>query len=65
MKAWWLQLNSREQQLFSALAAFIVIFLFFNLVWKPLDENINVTRMEGGLNEIMRTNPYAIPYRAK
>ena len=32
---------------------------------KPLDENINITRMEGDLTAPLKSNPYAIPYRAK
>jgi len=32
---------------------------------RPLDENINVERMEGNFSDVLRTNPYAIPYRAK
>ena len=40
MKAWWLGLNSREQQLFSVMAAFVGIFLFYSFIWQPLNENI-------------------------
>ena len=32
---------------------------------KPLDENINITRIEGDLTASLKSNPYAIPYRAK
>tara|TARA_B110000483_G_C18206048_1_gene547638 strand:+ start:2629 stop:4356 length:1728 start_codon:yes stop_codon:yes gene_type:complete len=32
---------------------------------KPLDENINVNRMEGDLYSVLKTNPYAIPYKSK
>lgn len=43
MKNWWIQLNVREQQLVSVLAVFVVIFLFFNLIWQPLNENLDKT----------------------
>jgi len=41
MKAWWLQLNTREQQLVSALGFLVVVFLLFSFIWQPLNENID------------------------
>jgi len=40
MKAWWLQLNQREQHLVSSLGAVFVVFLLYSLIWQPLNENI-------------------------
>jgi general secretion pathway protein M len=41
MKAWWLQLNTREQQLISALGSVLIVFLLFSFIWQPLNENID------------------------
>ena len=43
MKAWWLGLNTREQRLVGSLGAVIVIFLFYSLLWQPLNDNIENT----------------------
>ncbi|WP_448549582.1 type II secretion system protein GspM [Thalassotalea fusca] len=40
MKAWWNQLNSREQRLIASLGGVLLIFLFYSLVWQPLNESI-------------------------
>ncbi|GLX78920.1 type II secretion system protein M [Thalassotalea insulae] len=40
MKAWWQQLNAREQQLVSALSAVLVIFILYSFIWQPLNNNI-------------------------
>ena len=40
MKAWWLGLNQREQQLVAALGVFVVIFVLYRVIWQPLNENI-------------------------
>jgi general secretion pathway protein M len=40
MKAWWQQLNRREQQLFLSMSVVIIIFLFYSLIWQPLNDNI-------------------------
>jgi len=40
MKAWWNQLNSREQRLIASLGGVLLVFLFYSLVWQPLNENI-------------------------
>lgn len=43
MKAWWLGLNSREQRLIGSLGGVVLIFIFYSLVWQPLNENITNT----------------------
>ncbi|GHE99876.1 type II secretion system protein GspM [Thalassotalea profundi] len=43
MKAWWLGLNTREQRLIGALGGVVLIFLFYSLVWQPLNNNIENT----------------------
>ncbi|MEW6992202.1 type II secretion system protein GspM [Colwelliaceae bacterium 6441] len=40
MKAWWLELNSREQRLIGSLAVLLAIFLLYNFIWQPLNESI-------------------------
>ncbi len=44
MKAWWQQLNRREQQLFLAMAGVVIIFILYSLVWQPLNEGISESR---------------------
>lgn len=36
----WQQLNKREKQLVSGMVTVIVIFLFYSLIWQPLNDNI-------------------------
>lgn len=43
MKAWWLGLNTREQRLVGSLGGVVVIFMFYSLLWQPLNENIKNT----------------------
>ena len=40
MKTWWQQLNLREQRLVMAMAAVIAVFIFYGLIWQPLNDNI-------------------------
>ena len=40
MKAWWNQLNAREQRLVASLGGVLLIFIFYSVVWQPLNENI-------------------------
>ena len=40
----WQQLNEREQQLISALAAVFIIFILYSAVWQPLNENLVKTK---------------------
>lgn len=40
MKTWWLGLNTREQRLVGSLGAVVLIFLFYSLVWQPLNDSI-------------------------
>ncbi len=44
MKNWWLQLNNRERQLVSGLAAVVVIFILYSFVWQPLNNSIEKGR---------------------
>lgn len=41
MKQWWQQLQQREQRLVLLMAIFIGIFVFYQGVWKPLNDNID------------------------
>jgi general secretion pathway protein M len=40
MKAWWQQLNGREQQLVTAMAIAILIFVFYSAIWQPLNNGL-------------------------
>lgn len=40
MKAWWQQLNIREQRLVLLMSGVISIFILYGLIWQPLNENI-------------------------
>ena len=40
MKAWWQQLNTREQQLVGAMAALVMIFILYSAIWQPLNDNL-------------------------
>jgi len=37
---WWQQLNLREQRLVTVMSAAVGIFLFYSVVWQPLNENL-------------------------
>jgi len=36
----WLQLNSREQILVAVMSVVVVVFLFYSLLWQPLNTNL-------------------------
>ena len=40
MKAWWQQLNSREQRLVAAMGVMGVIFIFYTAIWQPLNNSL-------------------------
>jgi general secretion pathway protein M len=44
MKTWWQQLKSAEQRLVTMMSFAVVLFLFYSLVWQPLENNINSTQ---------------------
>lgn len=46
MKAWWQQLNIREQRLVSVMSVLISIFILYGLIWQPLTENIEKTTLK-------------------
>ncbi|MBA6293038.1 type II secretion system protein M [Colwellia sp. MB3u-70] len=46
MKAWWQQLNTREQRLVSVMSVLISIFILYGLIWQPLTENIEKTTLK-------------------
>ena len=41
MKAWWQQLNSREQGLVAAMALVFVVFIFYSAIWQPLNNSLS------------------------
>ncbi|NMP17010.1 type II secretion system protein M [Thalassotalea sp. Y01] len=40
MKQWWLGLNPREQKLASIMGAVVAIFIFYFLIWQPLNNSV-------------------------
>jgi general secretion pathway protein M len=46
MKAWWQQLNTREQRLVSVMSVLMSIFILYGLIWQPLTENIEKTTLK-------------------
>lgn len=46
MKTWWQQLNIREQRLVVIMSALIAIFIFYSLIWQPMNENIANSKMK-------------------
>lgn len=40
MKAWWQQLNGREQRLVTAMAVAFIVFIFYSAIWQPLNNSI-------------------------
>lgn len=46
MKAWWQQLNIREQRLVSVMSVLMSIFILYGLIWQPLAENIEKTTLK-------------------
>ena len=43
MKIWWQQLKISEQRLVAIMAIVVISFLFFSLIWQPLNEGITKT----------------------
>jgi general secretion pathway protein M len=41
MKAWWQQLNNREQTLVAVMSAVLAIFLLYSVVWQPMNESLD------------------------
>lgn len=46
MKAWWQQLKKSEQRLVTIMGIVVVLFLFYSLVWQPLENNLNKTQQK-------------------
>lgn len=40
MKQWWLEQNTKDQRLIMLLGVVVSLFLFYTLVWQPLNENL-------------------------
>jgi general secretion pathway protein M len=43
IKAWWQGLNIREQRLVLVMGSMISLFLFYSLLWQPLNEHLDKT----------------------
>lgn len=41
MKAWWLQLNNREQRLVASMGLVFLIFIIYSAIWQPMVESID------------------------
>jgi len=40
MKDWWQQLNLREQRLIASMGGVFIIFVFYSLIWQPLNDSL-------------------------
>jgi len=40
MKAWWQQLNSREQRLVTVMALVFMVFIFYSAIWQPINNSL-------------------------
>jgi len=40
MKAWWQQLNTREQRLVAIMATLVMIFILYSAIWQPLNDSL-------------------------
>ncbi len=40
MKAWWQQLNSREQRLVASMGIVFLVFIFYSAIWQPLNNGL-------------------------
>ncbi|WP_286264534.1 type II secretion system protein M [Thalassotalea atypica] len=41
MKQWWTQLAEKEQRLLMLMSVFVVCFLFYHLLWQPVNEGLD------------------------
>lgn len=46
MKTWWQQLNIREQRLVVVMSALISIFILYSLIWQPMNESIETSKVK-------------------
>ncbi len=46
MKAWWLQLNSREQRLVSCMALAIFFFIIYSAIWQPMTASLEKNQLK-------------------
>ncbi len=44
MKNWWQQLNIREQKLVGSMSVVIALFMFYSVIWQPLNDNLLKTK---------------------
>ena len=45
MKAWWQQLNIREQRLVLVMSVLVSVFILYGLIWQPLNESIDKQKL--------------------
>lgn len=43
MKAWWQQLNIREQRLVAVMAVAIAVFIIYSLIWQPMNSGLKTS----------------------
>ncbi len=46
MKTWWQQLKISEQRLVAMMGIVVIGFVFFSLIWQPLNEDITNTQQK-------------------
>ncbi len=40
MKAWWQQLNRREQRLVASMGIVFLVFIFYSAIWQPINDGL-------------------------
>ena len=55
MKIWWQQLKTSEQRLVAIMAIVVIGFLFFSLIWQPLNEGITKAQQKIGRQQTLLT----------
>lgn len=44
MKAWWQQLNAREQKMIGAMGSVVLFVILYSVIWQPINENLIKTK---------------------
>lgn len=55
LKSWWQGLNLREQRLVFVMASVFSVFLFYNLLWQPLNERLAKTEQKLASRQVLLT----------
>jgi general secretion pathway protein M len=56
MKTWWQELKISEQRLVAMMGVLVIGFVFFSLIWQPLNENITKTQQKIARQQTLLTS---------